>query len=63
MRTKVTLVLIFLNAVLFLVIFRFERSWRTESVAREVRRRVLAATGISLAWEIRRIGLPAEDRP
>ncbi len=43
MRTKVTLVLIFLNVALFFVIFHFERAWRTDSVAREVRRRVLGA--------------------
>ena len=43
MRTKVTLVLIFLNVALFFVIFHFERTWRTDSVAREVRRRVLGA--------------------
>ncbi len=43
MRTKVTLVLLFLNVALFFVIFQFERSWRTESVAREVRKRVLGA--------------------
>ncbi len=41
MRTKVTLVLLFLNVVLFLVIFRFERSWRTERATLEVRRKVL----------------------
>ena len=43
MRTKVTLVLLFLNVALFFVIFQFERSWRTDSVAREVRKRVLGA--------------------
>jgi hypothetical protein len=43
MRTKVTLVLLFLNVALFFVIFQFERSWRTESVARDVRKRVLGA--------------------
>ena len=43
MRSKVTLVLIFLNVALAVIIFHFERSWRTESVAREVRRRVLGA--------------------
>ena len=30
MRTKVTLVLLFLNVVLFFFIFHFERDWRTE---------------------------------
>lgn len=43
MRTKVTLVLLLLNVVLFFVIFRVERAWRTESVAMEVRHRVLGA--------------------
>ncbi|MGH7996627.1 MAG: DUF4340 domain-containing protein, partial [Opitutaceae bacterium] len=43
MRTKVTLVLLLLNVVLFFIIFRVERAWRTESVALEVRRRVLGA--------------------
>jgi hypothetical protein len=41
MRTKVTLVLLLLNAALFLFIFRFEGDWRTERAALEVRRRVL----------------------
>jgi Domain of unknown function (DUF4340) len=41
MRTKITLVLLFLNAALFLYIFRFESGLRTERVAQEVRRRVL----------------------
>lgn len=43
MRTKVTLVLVFLNVALFFFIFYFERSWRTERVAMEVRRRVLGS--------------------
>lgn len=43
MRTKVTLVLLFLNVVLFFFIFRFEPDWRTERAAIEVRRRVLGA--------------------
>jgi hypothetical protein len=41
MRTKVTLVLLFLNVALFFFIFRFEGDWRTERAALEVRRRVL----------------------
>ncbi len=53
MRTKVTLILIFLNVALFFVIFHFERSWRTENVAREVRRRVLGAE----AADIRALGV------
>jgi hypothetical protein len=40
-RTKVTLVLIFLNVALFFFIFKFERNWRTEAASREARRRVL----------------------
>jgi uncharacterized protein YpmS len=43
MRTKVTLVLIFLNVALFFFIFKFERSWRTERASLEARRRVLGA--------------------
>lgn len=41
MRTKVTLVLLFLNVVLFFFIFGFEREWRTERALREARTRVL----------------------
>ena len=43
MRTKVTLVLLFLNVALFFFIFKFERSWRTERASLEARRRVLGA--------------------
>ena len=43
MRTKVTLVLVFLNVALFFFIFRFERRWRTEDSWKEARRRVLGA--------------------
>src|SRR5580704_6190950 len=43
MRTKVTLVLLLLNVVLFFFIFRVERRWQTERVAMEVRRQVLGA--------------------
>lgn len=43
MRTKVTLVLIFLNVALFFFIFKFERNWRTEAALQETRRRVLGA--------------------
>lgn len=43
MRTKVTLVLIFLNVALFFFIFKFERTWRTEAALQETRRRVLGA--------------------
>ena len=41
MRSKVTVVLIFLNVVLFFYIFRFEEKWRAERVTLEARRRVL----------------------
>lgn len=40
MRTKVTLVLIFLNVALFFFIFKFEREWRTKEAGLETRRRV-----------------------
>ncbi len=43
MRTKVTLVLVFLNVALFFFIFKFERNWRTEAASLEARRRVLGA--------------------
>jgi hypothetical protein len=43
MRTKVTFILLFLNAALFLFIFHFERDWRTERAALDVRRRVLGS--------------------
>ena len=43
MRTKVTLVLIFLNVALFFFIFKFERQWRTEAASLEARRRLLGA--------------------
>lgn len=41
MRTKVTLVLLFLNVALFFFIFQFERKWRIEEGWKETRRRVL----------------------
>jgi UDP-N-acetylmuramate dehydrogenase len=34
-----------------------------ESLGEEVRRRVLEATGVSLRWEIRRVGLPGPVHP
>lgn len=43
MRTKVTLVLIFLNVALFFFIFKFERAWRTDAALQEARRRVLGS--------------------
>jgi hypothetical protein len=41
MRSKVTLVLLFLNVALFFFIFYFERDWRIERTSQETRRRVL----------------------
>jgi len=41
MRSKVTLVLLFLNVALFFFIFYFERDWRIERASQEARRRVL----------------------
>ena len=43
MRTKVTLVLLFLNVALFFFIFQFERRWRTEDAWRVTRTNVLGA--------------------
>ncbi len=48
MRTKVTLVLLFLNVALFFFIFQFERRWRTEDNWKEARRRVLGAEAADL---------------
>jgi hypothetical protein len=42
-RTKVTLVLVFLNVALFFFIFKFERAWRTDAALQETRRRVLGS--------------------
>jgi hypothetical protein len=42
-RTKVTLVLIFLNVALFFYIFKFERRWRSEEIIRGAQTRVLGA--------------------
>ncbi len=41
MRSKVTVVLLFLNVVLFFYIFKFEKQWRAEQNGIESRRRVL----------------------
>jgi hypothetical protein len=43
MRSKVTLILVFLNVALFFFIFYFERDWRIERASLEARRRVLGA--------------------
>lgn len=48
MRTKVTLVLLFLNVVVFFFIFKFEPGWRTEHAAQEARRRVLGAEAANI---------------
>lgn len=56
MRTKVTLVLLFLNVALFFFIFRFERRWRTEDSWKEARRRVLGAE----ATDIRSLEISSE---
>lgn len=58
MRTKVTLVLLFLNVALFFFIFRFERHWRTEDSWREARRRVL---GVETA-DIRSLDIAGSGR-
>lgn len=50
MRTKVTLVLIFLNVALFFFIFKFERKWRTEEAGREARRRVLGPEAADIRY-------------
>jgi hypothetical protein len=48
MRTKVTLVLVFLNVALFFFIFKFERQWRTEAQLLEARRRVLGPEAVNI---------------
>ena len=48
MRTKVTLVLLFLNVAVFFFIFKFEPGWRTEHAAQEARRRVLGAEAANI---------------
>lgn len=49
MRSKVTVVLLFLNVILFYYIFQYEQTWRAERAQSEARRRVLGseAAGIS----------------
>jgi Domain of unknown function (DUF4340) len=56
MRSKITLVLLFLNVVLFFYIFRFERNWRTEAESFEARRRVLGPE----AADIRRLEVSSQ---
>ena len=62
MRSKVTLVLLFLNVALFFFIFYFERDWRIERASLEARRRVLGPE----ASDIRKLEVagsaPGSDR-
>lgn len=63
MRTKVTLILVFLNVALFFFIFRFEREWRTEQAALEARRRVLGPEAANIqTLDIAGPNLPAPVR-
>ena len=48
MRTKVTLVLIFLNVALFFFIFHFEWKWRQEGRIKDTRLRVLDASAANI---------------
>lgn len=48
MRSKVTVVLLFLNVVLFFYIFRYEEQWRAEKAQLETRRRVLGAESANI---------------
>ncbi|MBI5770303.1 MAG: DUF4340 domain-containing protein [Verrucomicrobia bacterium] len=50
MRTKVTLVLVFLNVALFFFIFKFERQWITDGRQLEARRRVLGPEVSDVRW-------------
>jgi hypothetical protein len=59
MRTKVTLVLVFLNVALFFFIFKFERGWRTERASLEARRRVLGPE----TADIRTLRITGPDLP
>jgi hypothetical protein len=59
MRTKVTLVLVFLNLALFFFIFKFERGWRTERASLEARRRVLGPE----TADIRTLRISGPDLP
>lgn len=63
MRTKVTLVLVFLNVALFFFIFKFERHWRTEAASQESRRRVLGPEAADIrTLELTGAALPAPVR-
>ncbi len=48
MRSKVTIVLLFLNVVLFFYIFQYEEKWRAEAKTLEARRRVLGPEAASI---------------
>ncbi|MBI2496815.1 MAG: DUF4340 domain-containing protein [Opitutae bacterium] len=48
MRSKVTIVLLFLNVVLFFYIFQYEEKWRAEQKTLEARRRVLGPEAASI---------------
>jgi hypothetical protein len=48
MRSKVTLVLLFLNVALFFFIFYFERDWRVERASNEARHRVLGVEAANI---------------
>lgn len=48
MRSKVTVVLLFLNVILFYYIFQYEQKWRAERAQLESRRRVLGAEAASI---------------
>lgn len=67
MRTKVTLVLLFLNVIVAFYIFRYENAWRAENTDRELRRRVLPPQVASMTAFTRRTpdgaSLRIEKRP
>ncbi len=50
MRTKVTLILVFLNVALFFFIFGFERKWRTEENAQDALRQVLGPEAANIQF-------------
>ena len=63
MRSKVTLVLLFLNVALFFFIFYFERDWRIERASLEARRRVLGPEASDIrSLEVGRAGRDLRPR-
>jgi len=60
MRSKVTVVLLFLNVVLFFYIFQYEEKWKAEQKTLEARRRVLGpeAAAIDSLTRTSRSGAP-----